>query len=350
MKPAFENELSTEQREKMRKNLVYIGIFSIIMIFAGMTSAYIVSMGDSFWVKFNFPPAFWISTALIVLSSLTLQAAIAYGRKQHVKAVRILVTLTFLLGCSFAFYQFKGYGQLIDRGAYAVSNIVVYEGRYGDFYQLKINGKYMDVDGSTYLLAGKPMSALEKKNVAAFAAPLANIDKKMPEHLSGFDKYELLYKNEPVTCKNGKLFVNDTSELLYTDLNRLAEFATHLRDGRGDFFIKGEFGKDFHLFYKGSELGYKNRQLYYNGTKLSAPLQLKLNDAFDASTSYLYIITFLHLAHILVTLIFMLRMSIHSFTGRLERHNYLTLRSTAIFWHFLGLLWLYLLLFLLFIH
>lgn len=350
MRKEFDNELTTEQREKMKKNLVYIGIFSIVMLFAGLTSAYIVSMGDSFWVKFDFPPAFWVSTVLIIVSSIILQLAISRGKKGNSGAVKILVTTTFLLGCGFAIFQIKGYFQLFDRGAHFVSNIIVYEGRYGDFYQLKINDKYMDVDGSNYLIAGKKVDQTEKAAISKFARQFEIIDQKMPAHLTGFDKYTLLYKNEEVSYKNGKLYVSDSVELKFTDLNRLAEFSWHLRDGRGDFFLDGEFGKDYHLFYKGQELQYKDRTLYYKGTKLSAPLQLKLNDAFDAATSYLFLITVLHLLHVLVTLIYMLRMSIRSFTGKLEEHNYLSVRMGAIFWHFLGVLWLYLLLFLLFIH
>ncbi len=34
--------------EKMKKNLVYVSCFSIVMLFAGLSSAYIVSMGDAF--------------------------------------------------------------------------------------------------------------------------------------------------------------------------------------------------------------------------------------------------------------------------------------------------------------
>ena len=41
--------------EKMKKNLVYVSIFSIIMFFAGLSSAYIVLMGDSIWVKAAMP-------------------------------------------------------------------------------------------------------------------------------------------------------------------------------------------------------------------------------------------------------------------------------------------------------
>jgi len=350
MKKEYDDELTTEQREKMRKNLVYVGIFSIIMIFAGLTSGYIVSMGDSFWVKYNFPPAFWISTVILATSSIVLTVGIKVAQKGNPKAAKIGVTATFIMGVAFAWFQFKGYSQLFEHGTHPVQKIIVTQGRYGDYYQLKVNGKYMDVDGNDYLIAGKKVTAQEKADIATFAKQFCLIDKEAPSNIKGYDKYTLVYKNEEVSYKNGKLYAADTAELLFTDLNRLKEFSWHLRDGRGDFFIDGTVGKDFHLFYKGNELQYKERALFYKGTKLSAPLQLKLNDAPDQATAYLFIITFLHLLHVLVTLIYMLRMSIRSFTGRLAEHNYLSIRTGAIFWHFLGLLWGYLLLFLLFIH
>ena len=351
MKKEYDDQLTPDVREKMNKNLVYVGIFSVIMVFAGLTSAYYVSMGDTFWVKFDFPPAFYISTAFLVISSIVLQLGISMGRKGNATAPKILVPLTFLLGIGFCIFQWKGYGQLVERGAYATGKILVTQGRYGDFYQLKIDGKYMEVNANDYYLAGKPMNPAQKKDVSAFAQQFVHIDSAIPKTLKDYGKkYIFLYKNEEVRFENGKLIAGDSTELLYTDLHRLKDLAITLRDGRGDFFLKGKMGKDFHIYYKGKELQYANRSLQYNGTKLSAPLQLKMNSAADTATSYLYIITALHFLHILATMIYMLRMSIHSFTGALERNDYLKVRMGAIFWHFLGLLWIYLLLFLLFIH
>ena len=104
------------------------------------------------------------------------------------------------------------------------------------------------------------------------------------------------------------------------------------------------------LFRRRKELDYKERSLYYNNKKLSAPLQNKINQSHDTATSYLYVITVLHLLHILVTLIYLTRMVKVSFSKTLTLDNKISLKTGAIFWHFLGLLWLYLLLFLLFIH
>lgn len=351
MRQEFDNELAPETREKMKKNLVYLGIFSVVMLFAGFTSAYIVSMGDSFWVKFDFPPAFYISTVLIIASSFVLEAGIRLGRKGNATAAKVLVPLTFIMGVGFAWFQFKGYGQLVERGAHFRSDILVTQGRYGDFYELKVDGKYLEVNANDYLIAGKKIDPATKAAIGTFAKQFLNADSILPKSVNGYgSKYVLLYKNEEVRFENGKLIAGDSTELLFTDLRRVADFSRNLADGRGDFFLKGEMGKDFHVYYKGREVQYINRTLHYNGQKFSPPMQLKINQAADSATSYLYIITFLHLLHILVTLIYMLRMSIRSFTGTLANNDYLSIRAGSIFWHFLGLLWIYLLLFLLFIH
>ena len=78
-------EMNPLVKEKMKKNLVYVSIFSVVMLFAGLTSAYIVSMGDSFWIKFPLPTSFWISTAVIALSSLFIQLGITFAKKDKQK-------------------------------------------------------------------------------------------------------------------------------------------------------------------------------------------------------------------------------------------------------------------------
>ena len=54
----YEKEMDPLVKEKMKKNLVYVGIFSIVMLFAGFTSAYIVTMGDSFWLNILYQVVF----------------------------------------------------------------------------------------------------------------------------------------------------------------------------------------------------------------------------------------------------------------------------------------------------
>jgi cytochrome c oxidase subunit 3 len=92
----FNQEYSPEIQEKVKKNLVYVGIFSVIMLFAGFTSAYIVSMGDSFWLKFPLPSAFWISTAVIILSSVFFELAIRSIKKENASRLKLFMALALL--------------------------------------------------------------------------------------------------------------------------------------------------------------------------------------------------------------------------------------------------------------
>ena len=121
----YDKELTPEVREKMRKNLIYVGIFSIVMLFAGLSSGYIVSSGDTFWVKYNFPPAFYISTALIILSSIILFVGIKIAQKGNAAILKTIVPLTFILGVVFAYFQVRGYKELYQNGAFWSSRITV---------------------------------------------------------------------------------------------------------------------------------------------------------------------------------------------------------------------------------
>lgn len=352
MKRDYSKELSPEVREKTKKNLVYVGIFSIVMMFAGFTSAYIVSMGDSFWLKYPMPKAFIISTVIIVLSSIFLELGIRFVKKNNQKLLKLFVTLTFLCGIAFVYFQFKGYNQLIDQGIHPVNNhIIVIEGRYGDYYEVKYKGDFIEVDGNNYLLNGKVFSESQLKEYQNFMKQFLILERNKSFKVDNYGTAFILYYNsQPLGLINGKLSLPDGKEIQYVDQIRLRDLAVNVRDERGDFFVKGKLGKDFHIYFKGKELSYKNRDLQIDGKKLDKYLQIKSMETADTATSYLYIITFLHLLHIAVTLIYMLKMTISSFSGVFSAEENLSLRLGAIFWHFLGLLWIYLLLFLLFIH
>ncbi len=352
MKQDFSRELAPELREKMKKNLVYIGIFSIIMLFAGFTSAYIVSMGDSFWLKYPMPTAFWISTTVIIISSLSIELAIRKAQKNNQTQIKLFVSSTLLLGILFVYFQFKGYDQLIGRGIYPANNhIIVTEGRYGDYFELKINHSFLEVDGNNFLLNGKKISDSQLEQLKKFMSQFLKPSRNKSIIIKNYGKnYILYFKNQPLGLINGQLSTPNGKELQYVDQLRLRDLAVNLSSGRGDFFTEGQIGKDFHIYFKGKELTYKDRTLYYKGKKLSKYLQSKAMETADTASSYLYVITFIHLLHILISLIYLFKLTIHSFLGRYNSSDHLSLRLGAIFWHFLGVLWVYLLLFLLFIH
>ena len=347
----FSTDGNKEQIGKAKMNLVYVGIFSVVMFFAGLISAYVVSMGDSFWLKVPMPNAFWISTTLIVISSLTLILGLRFARSGNTGGLKAMMGITFVLGLAFVYFQFKGYGELVDNGVhFSFNRIVVTDGRYGDYFEIEKDGKYVEVNGNDFFLSGKEMSKAELTDLQTFMKQFKNPSKDMKFNIKDYGDYKILFKNRELSVKDGELYTHKGEELEFLDAERLSFLAVNICDGRGDFFVRGEMGKDFHVFYKGKELEYKDRELIYQGAKLDPYLQVKALESYDTASSFLYLITFAHLLHVIITVLFLLRAVIFSFSGKINANDTIRLQMTGIFWHFLGLLWVILLLFLLFIH
>lgn len=351
MKNNFESDNNREQVEKSKKNLVYVGMLSVAMLFAGLTSAYIVSMGDSFWLKVGLPTPFWISTGIIIASSIVFQLAIYLAKKGNLSGLKTSISLVLILGIGFVYFQFKGYGELFDESIHPVSKIIVTEGKYGDYYEVKYKGDFIEINGNDYLIKGRLMNKQELSEYQKFMSQFLKLDDKKPFEVHNYGKDFILYfQNTPLTVKDKHLYTIEGEELQFLDRARLRDLAVNVRDLRGDFYAKGQVGKDFHIYYKGKELGYKDRQLVKDGKPLDRYLQLKVMESADTSSSYLFMITFIHLLHILITLLYVVKLVTRSFTGKINSENTISLKVGAIFWHFLGVLWIYLLLFLLFIH
>lgn len=108
-----------EKNNRARKMMLWLGIASLIMSFAGWTSAYIVSSSREDWLKdFNLPSAFLYSTVVIILSSLTYFVALKNVKKDRQKQGTIWLLLTLVLGISFIVLQFLGFSQMIAQGYY----------------------------------------------------------------------------------------------------------------------------------------------------------------------------------------------------------------------------------------
>jgi len=352
MKSDFQNDDNQVAEQKAKKNLVWVITFSITMMFAGFTSAYIVSMGNSFWVKIELPVAFYISTVLIILSSITLWLAARSVTKKALSRVKLFVGITLVLGIGFAYFQFRGYGQLVDRGAAVISGIIVNDGRYGDYFEIKKNDEFVDIVNNQYAVGSEVLKGDDLNDLKQFAEKLVNGDNNTDlTSINYGSPYVLYYKGEPLSMIQGKLSRVNGESLKPLEFERLTYLARNIIDDRADFFIKGEMGKDFTLYYKGKPLDYIDRKLYYNGQELSTNLNNKLlRGNRDTSTAYLYIITFLHLLHILAGIIMLLTLFRKSLNGEILKRNALSIKAGSIFWHFLGALWVYLLLFLIFIH
>jgi cytochrome c oxidase subunit 3 len=110
---------SEEKNARAKKMMLWFGIASLIMGFAGWTSAYIVSSGREDWQHdYELPSAFFISTLIILLSSVSYhfaKKAEAAGRKRDSTT---LLLGTLILGILFIGLQFYGFSQLVSLGYY----------------------------------------------------------------------------------------------------------------------------------------------------------------------------------------------------------------------------------------
>jgi cytochrome c oxidase subunit 3 len=108
------NTVSIEQKRKMHphKFTMWVAIGSIVMMFAGLTSAFIVKSNQTSWVPVSIPNVFWISTAVIITSSITLQLALRSFKQRMMNQYRSMIGITLLLGIAFVILQCIGFGEL----------------------------------------------------------------------------------------------------------------------------------------------------------------------------------------------------------------------------------------------
>jgi cytochrome c oxidase subunit 3 len=106
-----------EKHNRAKKMMLWFGIISLIMSFAGWTSAFVVSSSRPDWLKdFELPSAFIISTIVIIFSSVTFVLAKRALKSGNNKATTLWLLATLILGIVFIFNQFSGFQQIIDLG------------------------------------------------------------------------------------------------------------------------------------------------------------------------------------------------------------------------------------------
>ena len=101
-----------------KKFLLWLLIVSIVMMFGAFTSAYIVRRAEGNWLEFDLPAGFLVSTVLIVLSSVTMQAAYFAARKDNLLLLRGMLAVTLLLGLGFLLSQWSSWGELVQNNIF----------------------------------------------------------------------------------------------------------------------------------------------------------------------------------------------------------------------------------------
>ncbi|HIA12694.1 MAG TPA: heme-copper oxidase subunit III [Flavobacteriales bacterium] len=235
-------ENSTEiydDKNRRLKPLMWVAMVSMVMLFGGLTSGYIVTKADNFWVNFDLPDMFMVSTLLIILSSVAISMAVKAAKASEYGRVKVAVLLTFVLGLGFVGSQYMGWTQLVDEGHFFVGSL--------------------------------------------------------------------------------------------TD-------------------IKGEYGVDYTIAYNGESLLYNGKDFYMpQDDEFKDPIDPKMFGSFNTSSSFLYVLTGVHIAHLGGGLLAMLVVLINALRMKYNSEDSVGLEICATYWHFLDGLWVYLYLFLMFI-
>jgi len=118
--------LAEEPEETLSMNphkfILWLFVVSIIMIFAAMTSAYLVRRAEGNWLEYEIPSIFAYSSGVLVLSSLTMHWAYIAAKKDNFNALKLAISITFALGLVFLYMQFQGWVALVDEKVFFVGN------------------------------------------------------------------------------------------------------------------------------------------------------------------------------------------------------------------------------------
>ncbi|MGQ0829242.1 MAG: cytochrome c oxidase subunit 3 [Bacteroidota bacterium] len=129
-------------REKVAKPLLWVAMITMVMLFASLTSAYVVRQMKGDWLQFELPQLFYISTAFIILSSVTMNWVLSAAKKNDFKNIQLASLITLILGVAFVICQFKAWSVLVDQ-------------------KIFFAGKYSNASGSfLYALTGLHMAHL----------------------------------------------------------------------------------------------------------------------------------------------------------------------------------------------
>jgi len=234
-----------EVKVRTKKMMMWLIIFAVVMLFAGITSAMIVMNGSMTWLKIIPPTELWISNWLIILSSLTMILGVRAVKKGNSRIGIILVVATLFLGLSFTYTQIVGWNKLsaMDMGSDQIIN--------------------------------------DKGNTVTF----------------------------------------------WKSLDRLS----------------GVYGQDYYITFRGEKLEKIDNEYYSpSDTGRLKPLGAEVNGKFNAAAALLAVLIVVHIIHLVFGLIYLVVNLIRLKKGRIDQGNWISLHANGMYWHFMGILWLYL--------
>ena len=112
-----------KQRTHPLKYLLWIALASIVMMFAGLSSAFIVKRSQANWLSFDVPLIFYYSTGVIILSSLTIMIAKKAFADRQMSRYSLWLAVTGVLGILFVVFQIMGFTELWSQGITITRNV-----------------------------------------------------------------------------------------------------------------------------------------------------------------------------------------------------------------------------------
>jgi cytochrome c oxidase subunit 3 len=104
------------------KFIIWLFIITIVMLFASQTSAYLVRRAEGNWAEFTIPTIFWISTLVLIVSSIFMHLSLLAARKNDTLKLKMYVAITSVFGIVFLAMQYMGWQDLQQQGIYLKGN------------------------------------------------------------------------------------------------------------------------------------------------------------------------------------------------------------------------------------
>lgn len=292
----FGKELENHKHKKVVKGIAWYMVIASVLLFAGWVSAFIVSKMDKAWVVIELPKPFYISTLLIILSSITLYLALRFAKQNKQGMLKGFLILTMLLGVLFSFVQYKGWKKLYSQGNVVTGNIFYTYGAYGADFILVKNEEKIDFDGENYSVNGEVLSEIEVEEIRRFTYQICGDRRK--EKLDNYkvDNYNNPYsilrlhkdslKQGIVDFKERKASVNGEIFLASTQKD-LFRFAFGVYNQTPLFALKGVYGEDFLIRLNNETLEYENNKLFFPAQDLMQSEVENINKkVFEAGQEY----------------------------------------------------------------
>jgi heme/copper-type cytochrome/quinol oxidase subunit 3 len=247
------SEATPEVKLRTKKMMMWLIIFAVIMLFAGITSALMVLKGKIMWMHVRVSGWFWWSLIWVALSTVPMFLAVKQLKAGKIKSSMLMLILTFVFGICFTYTQNAGWDELSEKGM-----------------------------GYTITPADNGLKAYH--------------------------------------------------------WNPLGKFT-------------GVYGEDYWIESKGKALVQWNGEFFEaDDVNHEKPKTAQIMSTFNASGALISVLIYLHIIHLIFGLGYLLININRLRIGKLNQENYMSLHANGMYWHFMGILWAYLFVFVFFIY